>query len=202
VDAASITSALTAAVTGAAIEAAPRQAQDAGGPSNRGTAGDQPTLIVGREQLHEICRALRDLPALRIDLLADVTAVDWWPAEPRFEIVYHLVSTPLAHRLRVKVHLAGDDAHVATVRDVWASAGWLEREVWDLFGVVFDGHGDLRRLLMPEDWEGHPLRKDYPVQIKMKPKVYAPLQMTEHEFQEKIVADREVRGGTGEERGR
>ena len=187
-DAATIITTLTAAFPGALFEP--------------GNASDQPTLIVPRERFHETGAALRDLPALRFDVLADVTVVDWWPAEPRFEVVYHLVSTTLEHRLRVKVRLPGDDAHVATVRDVWASAGWLEREVWDLFGVVFDGHGDLRRLLMPEDWEGHPLRKDYPVQIKMKPKVYAPLQMSEHEFQEKIVADRTVRGGTGEERRR
>jgi len=188
VDAATTISALNAAVPGADLQA--------------GAATDQPTLIVPRERFLEVCRALRDQPTLRVDILADVTAVDWWPAEPRFEVVYHVVSTALEHRLRLKVRLPGEDAHVSTAREVWASAGWLEREVWDLFGVVFDGHGDLRRLLMPEDWEGHPLRKDYPVQINMKPKVYAPLQMTEHEFHEKIVADRTVRGGTGEERER
>jgi NADH-quinone oxidoreductase subunit C len=183
-----LTSALTASVPGVELEP--------------GAAVDQPTLIVPRERFFEVCRALRDAPALRFDLLADVTAVDWWPAEPRFEVVYHLVSTPTDRRLRLKVRLAGEDAHVPTLHKVWASACWLEREVWDLFGIVFDGHGDLRRLLMPEDWEGHPLRKDYPVQIRMTPKVYAPLQMTEQEFQAKIAADRTVRGGSGEERRR
>ena len=183
---ATIISALTPAVPGAAYEAGP--------------AADQPTVIVPRAEFSATCLALRDLPGLRFDLLADVTAVDWWPAEPRFEVIYHLASTELSQRLRLKVRLAGEDAHAPTARGVWLSANWLEREVWDLFGVVFDGHGDLRRLLMPEDWEGHPLRKDYPVQIKMKPNVYTPLQMTGQEFRDKIVADREVRGGTGEER--
>ena len=83
---------------------------------------------------------------------------------------------------------------MTSVQAVWPSANWLEREVWDLFGIVFEEHGDLRRLLMPEDWEGHPLRKDYPVQITMKPKVYEPLQLTEQEFQANIVADRDARG--------
>ncbi|HSK08927.1 MAG TPA: NADH-quinone oxidoreductase subunit C, partial [Vicinamibacterales bacterium] len=119
---------------------------------------------------------------------------------PRYEVVYHLLSTARPARLRVGVALDGADAHVGTVREIWAAAGWLEREVWDLFGVVFDGNGDLRRLLMPEDWEGHPLRKDYPVQITMKPRVYAPLQVTEEEFHAQIEKDRHVRGGTGLER--
>jgi NADH-quinone oxidoreductase subunit C len=188
VDGATVAAALSAAVPEARLEDGP--------------APDQPTLVVDREHLAEVCRAARDLPALRFDVLADLTAVDWWPREPRFEVVYHLLSTRNRARLRLEVALHGADAHVPTVREVWASAGWLEREVWDLFGIVFDGHGDLRRLLMPEDWEGHPLRKDYPVQIKMKPKVYAPLQVTEEEFQAQIEKDRTVRGGTGLERGR
>ena len=186
VDASTLTSALTAAVPGLDLEPGP--------------ATDHLTFIVPRVRLLDVCRALRD--TLRFDLLAEVTAVDFWPAEPRFEVVYHVVATEVGQRLRLKVRVSGDDAHVPTVHRLWASGCWLEREVWDLFGIVFDGHGDLRRLLMPEDWEGHPLRKDYPVQIKMTPKVYAPLQMTEQEFQQKIVADRTVRGGTPEERRR
>jgi len=96
-------------------------------------------------------------------------------------------------RLRVKVRLAADDPHVATVCDVWPAANWLEREVWDLFGIVFEGHGDLRRLLMPEDWEGHPLRKDFPVQIRLKPKSSEPLQVTEEQFRKNLQADRAAR---------
>ena len=87
-------------------------------------------------------------------MLAELTAVDFWPREPRFEVVYILVSIAHRLRLRLKVRLHGDDAHVATVSGIWPAANWLEREVWDLFGIVFDGHPDPRRLLMPEDWEG------------------------------------------------
>jgi NADH-quinone oxidoreductase subunit C len=93
-------------------------------------------------------------------------------------------------RLRLKVRLHGADARVATVCDVWPAANWLEREVWDLFGIVFEGHPDPRRLLMPEDWEGFPLRKDYPVQIRMKPQYAQPLQVTEEEFRANVAKDR------------
>ena len=116
-------------------------------------------------------RAARSRRSSRSRLLAELTAVDFWPHEPRFELVYILVSLEHRRRLRVKVRLPGDDPHVATVSDVWPAANWLEREVWDLFGIAFDGHPDPRRLLMPEDWEGFPLRKDYPVQIRMTPDV-------------------------------
>ena len=109
-------------------------------------------------------------PSCGSTLLAELTAVDFWPREPRFELVYILVSIDASPaRCAMKVRLPGDDAHVATVSDVWPAANWLEREVWDLFGIAFDGHPDPRRLLMPEDWEGYPLRKDYPVQIRMTP---------------------------------
>jgi len=165
-------------------------------------APDRPTLIVPRERLVDTARALRDAAGLQFEVLTEVTAVDWWPAEPRFVVIYHLLAPRALNLLRVKVLLSNDDPHVPTLSGVWASANWLEREVWDLFGVVFEGHPDLRRLMMPDDWEGHPLRKDYPVQIKMKPKVYAPLQMTEQEFQDKIVADRFVRAGNAPHRKR
>jgi NADH-quinone oxidoreductase subunit C len=92
------------------------------------------------------------------------------------------------------VRLAGADAHVTTVSDIWPAANWLEREVWDLFGIVFDRHPDPRRLLMPEDWDGFPLRKDYPVQIQMKPRTTEPMQMTEEEFRANVVKDRLSRG--------
>jgi NADH-quinone oxidoreductase subunit C len=156
---------------------------------------DRPTVVVPGEHLIETARALRD--TLRFDVLTEVTAVDRWPAEPRFEVVYHLVATGIPALVRVTVRLGGEDPRVPSVHTIWPSADWLEREVWDLFGVVFEDHGDLRRLLMPEDWEGHPLRKDYPVQIKMTPKVYTPLQLTEQEFRANIAADRDVRGGSG-----
>ena len=90
----------------------------------------------------------------------------------------------------MKVRLPADAARVGTVTGVWPAANWLEREVWDLFGIVFEGHPDPRRLLMPEDWEGFPLRKDYPVQINLKPRVAEPLQVTEDEFRENLEKDR------------
>ena len=93
----------------------------------------------------------------------------------------------------MKIRLDGADAHLATATGVWPAANWLEREVWDLFGIVFDGHPDPRRLLMPEDWEGFPLRKDYPVQIRMKPRTGEPLQVTEAEFRANLEHDRLVR---------
>jgi NADH:ubiquinone oxidoreductase subunit C len=93
----------------------------------------------------------------------------------------------------LKVRLAGNTASVATVSGIWPAANWLEREVWDLFGIVFDGHPDPRRLLMPEDWEGFPLRKDYPVQIRMKPQVSQPMQVSEEEFRANLVKDRLAR---------
>jgi NADH-quinone oxidoreductase subunit C len=159
-----------------------------------GTAADRPTVIVPRDRLLDTARWLRDGVSPRFDVLTDMVGVDWWPAEPRFEVVYHLVATGGPAKLRLTVRLAGDDARVTSVQPVWPSANWLEREVWDLFGIVFEEHGDLRRILMPEDWEGHPLRKDHPVQISMRPKVYEPLQLTEQEFEANIVADRDARG--------
>ena len=159
-------------------------------------AADCPTLVVPRDRLLAVAGLLRDHPSLKFDVLVEVTGVDWWPAEPRFEVVYHLVATSVPARIRLKVRVGGDEPRVPSVHTVWASADWLEREVWDLFGIVFEQHGDLRRLLMPEDWTGHPLRKDYPVQIAMTPKVYEPLQLTEQEFRAQIAADRDARGGT------
>ena len=151
------------------------------------------TVYVSREALPAVARALRDRRDLRFDLLADLTAVDFWPREPRFELVYILVSIGQPARLRLKVRLSGGDARVETVSAVWPGAGWLEREVWDLFGIAFDGHPDLRRLLMPEDWEGHPLRKDHPVQIRMPARTTEPLQVTEEEFRANVERDRRSR---------
>jgi NADH-quinone oxidoreductase subunit C len=148
------------------------------------------TVYVSRDELPAVARALRDRPELRCALLAELTAVDFWPREPRFEVVYIFISIEHRTRIRVKVRLHGADAHVATLSDIWPSANWLEREVWDMFGIVFDGHPDPRRLLMPEDWEGYPLRKDYPVQITMKPRTTEAIQVTEEEFRANLVKDR------------
>jgi NADH-quinone oxidoreductase subunit C len=153
----------------------------------------QATLFTSRDDLPAVARALRDRPDLRYSLLIEVTAVDYHPREPRFELVYLLVSLEHRRRLRLKVRLRGEDAHVGTVSGVWPAANWLEREVWDLFGIVFDGHPDPRRLLMPEDWEGFPLRKDYPVQISMTPRASEPLQVTEQEFRQSLQRDRLTR---------
>jgi len=157
----------------------------------------QPTIYAPAGHLIGVALALRDRDDLRFDALMEVTAVDVWPREPRFELVYTLLSTVHRHRMRLKVRLDGSEAHVATLSTIWPAANWLEREVWDLFGIVFDGHPDLRRLLMPEDWEGHPLRKDYPVQIRMTPRTGEPLQVTAEEFRANLAKDRLSRGGQG-----
>jgi NADH-quinone oxidoreductase subunit C len=151
------------------------------------------TVSVDRDHLSAVAAALRDHPALGFDFLADVTAVDFYPREPRFEVIYILVSTARAARLRVKVRLQGEDARLRTVSSVWPAANWLEREVWDMFGIVFEGHPDPRRLLMPEDWEGFPLRKDYPVQIRKSVQAGQPLQVTEQEFRVNLQRDRLAR---------
>ncbi|MGH7354648.1 MAG: NADH-quinone oxidoreductase subunit C [Candidatus Rokuibacteriota bacterium] len=126
------------------------------------------TAVIGRARLLEVLRACRDEPDLAFDVLADLTAVDYskFPGRedgPRFEVVYHLLSIARNHRVRLKVRLEEDDAVVQTASGLWPIANWLEREVWDMFGVRFEGHPDLRRLLMYEEFIGHPLRKDYPI---------------------------------------
>jgi len=120
------------------------------------------TAIVPREKLIEVCRFLRDDAELRFDMLLDVTAVDYLGRRPRFEVVYHLYSLPLNHRLRIKVALEESDPRVPSLVPVWVGADWLERETWDLYGIVFEGHPDLRRIYLYEEFQGHPLRKDYP----------------------------------------
>jgi NADH-quinone oxidoreductase subunit C len=157
-----------------------------------GESTDQPSIRVPAANLVEVCRALRDRPELSFVLLADVTAVDRWPRQPRWEVVYHLSS--MTQRLRVTVSLDGASPRVPTVQSVWPAANWLERETWDMFGVVFEEHGDLRRLLMPEDWEGYPLRKDFPVQIRLRPRAEEPLQVTEEEFRANLARDKAARG--------
>ena len=125
---------------------------------------DEMTVYVDRAYIREACVALKEDPACPFDFLSDVTCVDWYPAEPRFEVVYELLSMTRKDRLRLKVRLAGADAKLESLTSVWPSANFFEREVFDLFGIQFEGHPDLRRIMMPENWEGHPLRKDYPVE--------------------------------------
>jgi NADH-quinone oxidoreductase subunit C len=173
---------LQQAAPGAAIESAP-------------SVDLHTTIYVSRDHVLDVARVLRDAPELRFAFLAELTAVDVWPREPRFEVVYVLVSIEHRLRLRMKVRLSGADAHIATVCGIWPAANWLEREVWDLFGIVFDGHPDPRRLLMPEDWEGFPLRKDSPVQIRRPPHVAEALQVTQEEFAANVERDRLTRRG-------
>jgi len=122
------------------------------------------TIFIRSDHLLRVCEFLRDEPGLSYKYLSDVTAVDHYPRDPRFEMVYHLASLNNGLRLRLKVKLAGDHPQLDSMVPIWPGAQAFECEVYDLFGIQFDGHPDLRRLLMPEDWEGHPLRKDYPVQ--------------------------------------
>ncbi|MCS6954657.1 MAG: NADH-quinone oxidoreductase subunit C [Bryobacteraceae bacterium] len=119
------------------------------------------TLEVTPERIVAVCRFLKG--ERQFVRLSDVTAVDWYPQEPRFEVVYHLHSLERNERLRLKCRLAGQEPEIDSVTSVWRSANWYEREVYDLFGIRFRNHPELRRIMMPEDWEGHPLRKDYPV---------------------------------------
>ena len=122
------------------------------------------TVVVPREHLPRVAEYLLSEPSLRFSFLSDITTVDRFPLEPRFEVNYQLLSLDRKERLRVKVKLQGKDAVIPTVTSVWPTANWHERENFDLMGIRFEGHPDLTRILMPEDWEGHPLRKDYPVE--------------------------------------
>ncbi|HMF58431.1 MAG TPA: NADH-quinone oxidoreductase subunit C [Pyrinomonadaceae bacterium] len=127
-------------------------------------AFDEMTVVVPRERIAEVCSFLKTAQGFEFNMLADLCGVDRGPEEePRFEVNYHLFSTTLHHRIRLKVLLNEDDAHVQTVTGVWRTANWHERETFDLFGVIFDNHPDLRRILLPEEWEGHALRKDFPL---------------------------------------
>ena len=125
---------------------------------------DEMTIYVPREMIRQAAALLKEDPACPFNYLSDITCVDWHPSEPRFEVIYHLLSIPHKERVRIKVRLSGENPALDSLTSVWPGANYFEREVFDLFGVRFSGHPYLRRLLMPEDWEGHPLRKDYPVE--------------------------------------
>jgi NADH-quinone oxidoreductase subunit C len=172
-DAQAIIDNLTPLVPGASFEAAP--------------SVDFATVYVPVGQLVAACQALRD--SMNFEVLVEITCADYLPRTPRYEVVYHLLSVSKRLRLRLKVRVTADGG-VPTVQGVYPGAGWLEREVWDMFGIVFDGHPDLRRLLMPEDWEGHPQRKDYPVQIQKAAQTYAPLEVSQEQFQANLERDR------------
>ena len=157
------------------------------------TAADgMPTAFVDAGQLVAAGGALK---AAGFTVLVDALPVDYMPREPRFEMTYLLLNPggngKPAARLRLKVRVSGTDPRLPTISEVWPAANWAEREAFDLFGILFDGHPDLRRILLPEDWEGFPLRKDYPVQIKQPVKTYEPLQVTQEEFVANLEAARE-----------
>jgi NADH-quinone oxidoreductase subunit C len=155
------------------------------------SADGMPTAYVAREQIAEAARALRDHG---FSVLIDAIPVDLHPHEPRFEISYLLLNPGdhgSAARLRLKTRVPGTNPSVPTLSGVWASANWAEREAFDLYGIEFPGHPDLRRILLPEDWEGYPMRKDYPVQIKAPVKTYEPLQVTQEEFVANLEAARD-----------
>jgi NADH-quinone oxidoreductase subunit C len=143
---------------------APLLAWNAGAVLSAKFDRDEMTVYLERSCIREACALLRDNPSCRFNFLADVTGVDWYPSQPRFEVVYHLLSMATKERVRLKVRLEGDSPVVDSVTPVWPAANLFEREVFDLFGVRFTGHPYLRRIQMPENWEGHPLRKDYPVE--------------------------------------
>ena len=124
---------------------------------------DELTMTIGADALIATATLLRDDPDLAFDYLADLTGVDFFPRVPRFDVAYHLYSMKHNHRLRLEVPIDGETPKLESVVSIWPAANWHEREVFDLLGIEFVNHPDLRRILMPEDWEGYPLRKDYPL---------------------------------------
>jgi len=125
---------------------------------------DQVSVIVKKDRVVDICRYLHDDPQLDFKYLTDLCGVDYHgKKEPRFEVVYHFYSIRRRQRIRIKAQVPEDDPHIRTVTSLWAGAEWHERECYDMYGIEFRGNPDLRRILMPEDWEGYPLRKDYPI---------------------------------------
>jgi NADH-quinone oxidoreductase subunit C len=123
-------------------------------------------VSVKRERIIDICRFLHDDPEISMDYLADLCGVDYPERKFRFEVVYNLYSLKFGHRIAIKALVPEDDPTIESVVTIWRGANWHEREACDMYGIVFNGHPDLRRILMPEDWEGYPLRKDYPLKGK------------------------------------
>jgi NADH-quinone oxidoreductase subunit C len=123
---------------------------------------DELSIYVARENIRDACAQLKSQGLT--DYMSDLTCADYYPREPRFEMAYHLLSIARKERARLKVKISGDDPVLESITAVWPSANFFEREVFDLFGIRFLGHPYMRRIMMPEDWEGHPLRKDYPVE--------------------------------------
>ncbi len=125
---------------------------------------DQVSVTIKRDKIIDICRYLYEDPDIRMDFLSDLCGVDYPERKPRFEIVYNLCSLKHGHRIRIKALIPEDNPSIDSVVSIWSSANWHEREACDMFGIVFNGHPDLRRILMPEEWSGFPLRKNYPLQ--------------------------------------
>ncbi len=121
------------------------------------------TLDIRPEEILPVCQFLRDDPELSFDFLSDLCGTDDYPRDPRFGVVYHLCALKTKSRLRLKVSLSSENPRVHSVVSVWKGANWLEREAFDMYGITFDGHPDLRRILLAPDWQGHPLRKDFPL---------------------------------------
>jgi NADH-quinone oxidoreductase subunit C len=122
---------------------------------------DELTFTIEPDDIRGACHAVQ---AAGYNFLSDVTCVDWYPAEPRFHVTYHILSHGMKQRVRLRAEASTMDATMDSITDVWPSANFYEREIFDLFGVRFNGHPNMRRIMMPDDWEGHPLRKDYPVE--------------------------------------
>lgn len=133
------------------------------GVSCLGNKPDELTLLIKLEMIAEVCRFLKAEPGLQFNFLSDLCGVDYPQRPERFEVVYHLYSLTRNQRVRIKVRLEEDEPEVASAMPLWGIANWYEREVWDMFGIRFRGHPNPKRLLMYEEFEGHPLRKDYPV---------------------------------------
>jgi len=121
------------------------------------------TLVIAQDKIKQVCQLLKSDKSLDFNLLSDISADDLLPDFPRFAVNYHLYSIPYKHRIRLRVFVEDPDEGPPTMGDIWSIATWLEMEVWDLMGVRFAGNNSLRRLFLPEDWQGHPLRKDYPL---------------------------------------